>query len=200
VTGELVSVSASATGHPLPFSWEWRRGSTPLITNTVNQRFDFFSFTNINSVGSTQQYRVIARSLSGFANATFNILTLTDSDGDRLPDAWESEFFGSTNGAVAVFDSDGDTMSNLQEYNAGTDPTNALSFLRVDISAGNGQAVVSFGAISNRTYTIEFSDEVASSIWWKLADVFARTNSRVETITDPLWNTNRFYRAVTPRR
>ena len=49
-----------------------------------------------------------------------------DNDSDNLPDWWEIAFFGSTtnNGSA---DKDGDEYTNLEEYEANTDPTNNLS-------------------------------------------------------------------------
>lgn len=43
-----------------------------------------------------------------------------DTDADALPDWWESAYFGSTTGADATQDSDGDGAANLDEYNQGT--------------------------------------------------------------------------------
>jgi hypothetical protein len=167
----------------------------------VNDRFNFFTFTNANSVGSTQLYRIVLRSLSGQVNVAFNIITLADTDRDGLPDVWETQFgFDPANAADRNLDFDGDGLSNWQEYTAGTDPTNSASFLRVSVAAVANQAVISFGASSNKTYTIQFSDRISTGQWAKLADVLARPNNRVETIIDPAWTTNRFYRAVTPRQ
>jgi len=47
-----------------------------------------------------------------------------DSDGDGLPDAWETQYFGSLNQAAGG-DPDSDALTNAQEYAAGTNPTNA---------------------------------------------------------------------------
>lgn len=46
------------------------------------------------------------------------------TDGDGLPDSWEVQYFGGLQQAAAG-DPDGDGASNLQEYQAGTDPTGA---------------------------------------------------------------------------
>jgi hypothetical protein len=44
--------------------------------------------------------------------------------------------------ADALVDSDGDTMSNRNEYIAGTDPVNAASYLKVDRIAANGPTTI----------------------------------------------------------
>ncbi|MGQ9570899.1 MAG: metallophosphoesterase, partial [Thermodesulfovibrionales bacterium] len=46
----------------------------------------------------------------------------TDMDLDRLPDDWESQYFGNLNQGPSD-DYDGDGLTNLEEYNYGTDPT-----------------------------------------------------------------------------
>ncbi|MGD0649781.1 MAG: fibronectin type III domain-containing protein [Verrucomicrobiia bacterium] len=63
-----------------------------------------------------------------------------DGNGDALPDVWQVQYFGSVNSlnAAPTADPDGDGMSNLQEYLAGTDPTNSLSVLRITAIAQEG--------------------------------------------------------------
>ena len=47
---------------------------------------------------------------------------VTDSDGDGLPDSWETTYFGNlTQGAAG--DPDGDGLTNLQEFQLGRNPT-----------------------------------------------------------------------------
>ncbi|HYV30506.1 MAG TPA: hypothetical protein VEO53_05280, partial [Candidatus Binatia bacterium] len=104
------------------------------------------------------------------------------------------------NAADRNLDSDHDGANNWEEYLAGTDPTNALSRLRLDLTTALGSTTLQFEAVSNRTYTVQYSDGPTGSPWLKLADVVARTNNRVETFLDPGWTTNRFYRVATPRR
>jgi hypothetical protein len=70
----------------------------------------------------------------------------------------------------------------------------------LDIGAASQAAAVSFGAASNHTYTVEFTDDLAAGPWTRLTDIVARATNHVEIIPDPAWTTNRFYRATTPRR
>ncbi|MCU0783935.1 MAG: BNR-4 repeat-containing protein, partial [Verrucomicrobia bacterium] len=69
-----------------------------------------------------------AAELAAGSNPANALSTLADIDGDGLPDAWEMANFGNlsqtTNG-----DPDGDWMTNLQEYQAGTVPTDPRSKL-----------------------------------------------------------------------
>jgi hypothetical protein len=201
--GGTVTLSALVTGNPLPFTFEWRRGPSGVLTNVVNRPYDFYTFTATN-VPTTVQYRVVVKNaanfLPGVASGLVNITTLADSDGDGIPDAWESQYgFNPANAADGLLDRDGDGMSNWAEYIAGTDPTNALSYLRVSLNAHTGAATISFGAVSNKTYTVQYTENLAAGLWQKLADVPARSDNREEMIADPAWTTNRFYRVATPQ-
>ena len=200
-TGAVVTVSAMASGNPLPFTWEWRRISITNQITTNNERFSFYSFLNTNPVGSTVNYRLVLRNAAGIANFLFPIITLADTDRDGLPDDLEVRLGLNTNNAAdASLDLDGDGVSNLAEYLAGSDPADTSSFLKLNLSTLAGQPQLSFAAASNKTYSVQYSDGLAPGPWQKLVDVFARTNNRVEAFPDPAPATNRFYRIVTPRQ
>ncbi len=196
-----VVVSNSAS---LPIGYRWRKNGSA-ITNgmqVLNQFTSFFIVTNAQSPAGT--YSVVVTNAarpSGVTSAGAIITVLTDTDGDGLPDAWENEFgLAAGNNADRDLDADGDRMSNWAEYIAGTNPTNALSYLRVDAQSVGLGATVSFGAISNRTYTVLFADGLEGAPWLKLGDFVARTNNRVEVLNDPAFTTGRYYRVATPRQ
>ena len=91
-------------------------------------------------------------------------------------------------------------MSNRAEYIAGTDPANNLSYLRIEENILTGASSVQIAAVSNRTYTVQYTDNLGTTSWQKLADLAARTNNVVHTLNDPNWSTNRYYRVVVPRQ
>jgi hypothetical protein len=125
---------------------------------------------------------------------------ILDTDGDGLPDAWETAHDTNPLAPDANADPDHDGLSNWQEYIAGTHPNNPASCLKLGAYSDCGSAVVTLEAISNRTYTIFYTDGLEPSAWTKLADVPARSTNWVVSLSDPAATTNRFYRVVTPQQ
>ncbi len=95
-----------------------------------------------------------------------------DSDSDGIPDWWLMQYFGHPTGeagdlSLAQDDADGDGMTNLQEYLAGTDPRDPKSVFGVQISAvtTNGSVVLSWGAAPGRGYQVLFKNNLEDPDW-----------------------------------
>lgn len=59
--------------------------------------------------------------------------TITDSDGDGMPDAWEIQYgFDPDDASDASRDDDGDGYTNREEYEEGTDPSSSSSYPEVE--------------------------------------------------------------------
>jgi hypothetical protein len=93
--------------------------------------------------------------------------TPLDWDRDGLPDEWEMQYFGAVTGADPLSDQDQDGFSNLQEYTAGTNPTNSTSRFAIQtISRQGDTTTVAFDSALGRIYTLEFSNDLAVDSQW----------------------------------
>jgi subtilisin family serine protease len=126
-----------------------------------------------------------------------NLQRIVDTDGNGLPDWWELEYFGHLTGTDPNADPDHDGMSNLEEWIAGTDPTNAASCLRMSVvSATNANAVVlGWSSVAGKTYWLERSTNLLTGFDSVVAtNITATAPANTQTDAAILPGSTRFYR------
>ena len=202
LVGDTVRFTAAATGST-PMTFRWRKSNTVLSNIVSITGSSVFTITNAKTTHSGNYLVAITNlaSSSGALSVTVPLTVLVDTDKDRMPDVWElANNFDPKSAGEASIDSDGDGLTNLEEYMAGTDPRDPASFLRVErVSADLGSFAIIFNAISNRTYSVLYREDPTELSWSVLASTLGRTTNRLETILDPVGtNMSRIYRLATP--
>ena len=100
---------------------------------------------------------------------TDTIATGADTDGDGIADAWEYQKFGNLTIANTSSNSDGDPATDLQEYLADTNPTDATSYLRITAynTAPNGSTnALTWTSALTRCYHIHESVSLIAPVWY----------------------------------
>jgi hypothetical protein len=117
-----------------------------------------------------------------------------DSDGDGMLDEWEVSHFEDMD-EDGSGDADSDGSSDLSEFVAGTDPTNALSKLQVEtIDGDEPYMVLHWSSVSNRIYSIWGSTNILTNDWWNIdSNIPAVPPLNIWTVT-PSFTDFEFYR------
>ena len=217
VSGEPIGVTTNDSALLTVFgpgitAYKWRINGGPWsevvsLTNSFNYATNLFAnaapITLSNLTDGAQTVEVLGVNSAGVLQDT-NTPTVSktwivqsDTDGDGLPDAWERENGTNPNLNDASSDPDLDGLSNLQEFWAGTSPTNAASVLRLNaIIASASELMLSFEAISNRGYTIE-SRTSAGDAWTNFVEWAPVSTNHFVTVTNsPLSKESLFFRLL----
>jgi subtilisin family serine protease len=157
---------------------------------TVSQRIQRV-LANVDTVAGLQGKVVTGGRL--------NLLRIVDTDRNGLPDWWEQTYFNRLLGKDATADADHDGASNLAEWLAGTNPTNAASCLRLLAPSATATSgiVLHWPSVAGKTYRLEratnllagFNTVVRSNI-----SATPPTNSEPDTAVLP--DKARYYRVL----
>ncbi|MBC8009054.1 MAG: fibronectin type III domain-containing protein, partial [Burkholderiales bacterium] len=120
--------------------------------------------------------------------------------GDGIPGAWRLQYFGDgltlTAASAPAADPDGDGLDNLDEYLAGTLPTDPASTLRLLGPTRSGDDyLLTFASVPGKTYRVEKTSTLAPPAWIPVQSPFAGTGGTLTaTDTDGATAPTIFYR------
>lgn len=209
----LVFETDSAFGNPL--LWSSSTAPDPLLTNRIpNLEVQFetpvamtpdapVTVANGSWTGAITIHEV-AQGLFLRANDregriaegnTFDVEPATDSDGDGLPDAWERNYFGSTDGAASD-DADGDGVNNLQEFRTGTNPADRESAaIILSVQARGADVIIRFQTVHAKMYQLEKSSSLTGTPWSAIGAALPGNGSEISaTDSGAAGTSGRFYR------
>jgi hypothetical protein len=90
--------------------------------------------------------------------------------------SWLQQYHLPTNGSADLADSDGDGLNNVQEWLAGTVPTNAISLLKLStVTNAPSGAMITWQSVLGRTYLVQRSDSI------RLQPAFVTIRSNIES-------------------
>jgi hypothetical protein len=188
-----------------PLAWSGTAAPPPMTSSLVpNARFTLEDPLSATPGGAVQivkgvwsgpitveeeRANVFLRAYDGFRRlATGNLFDLDssmDRDGDGLPDRWEERYFGSTHSPEggAGRDPDGDGVTNLDEFRAGSSPLDPASAPRIRaVHLVNGDVHLFFASIRGKAYRTEYSDRMSGGEWSAVADPVPGTGGVLEVV------------------
>jgi Tol biopolymer transport system component len=127
----------------------------------------------------------------------------TDSDGDGIPDWWMIQYFGHITGqafdqSLAQDDPNGTGMTTLQDYIAGTNPTDPTSVFQVLVAppaSPGGNVTLVWTAATGRSYSVQYKDSLDDPAWQTLNGTPTISGSQGQFAV-PSDQTSRYYRIV----
>ena len=104
-----------------------------------------------------------------YANGFFEVLPASvDYNFDGLDDAFQRRYFGTLTApnAAPAADPDGDTFSNAAEYMAGTNPTNAASYLKIESVLHDALGTtVTWRSVAGKRYQLLSRPQINGAGW-----------------------------------
>ena len=196
--GTPTSFTVLASGHNL--SYQWRKNGV-FIPGANSKTYTIPCLAPSDAAN----YSVFVSNSYGFAVSNEAQLTVpttfTDTDNDGIQDGWEAFYFGTNTAANASQDSDGDGITNLNEYLAGTSPIDPNSKFAVTAtkSVSPPGCTLTFTAQANKYYSLQYKESLSDASWITFQTYPASSSQRTISYTDATTGYNsRFYRVSTP--
>jgi hypothetical protein len=123
------------------------------------------------AAGSTHSFRLLYQLSDGRRSPVSAPASGTtwgeDNNFDALPDDWQARYWGSSPGSwpAPQADSDGDGATNIQEFLAGTDPTDPNSLLRVQLVSSPQGTRLSWNSQPGYIYQVQASGNLNAGSW-----------------------------------
>jgi hypothetical protein len=126
-----------------------------------------------------------------------------NTDGDGIPGWWMIQYFGHITGqtfdqSLAQDDPNGTGMTTLQDFIAGTNPTDPTSVFQVVVeppASPGGNVTLNWSAVAGRTYSVQYKYNLGDPTWNPMTGAPTINGSQGQFAV-PTDQASRFYRIV----
>lgn len=200
IAGGVINLAVAASGTP-PLGYRWRHKGMTIAHTGLPE----LVITNAQQ-SHAGRYDVIITNRANLAPGVLSqqttVIVCDDLNQNLLPDCWETVVSLDPAKSGKSEDADGDSVSNYDEYLAGTNPMNPESVLRFSAIEAVSTNIVrlAFQASSNTSYTVQMQPAWLAPKWLRFTSHFSHTTNRdVVVLHTNTFSDTIFYRIITPR-
>lgn len=174
------------------------------LFNTITSGATVLRFLSVpisvssNATAGLRDFIVTQGTNVAYANGFLDLQpAVTDDNFDGLDDAFQRAYFPVFTAPAAApgTDFDGDTFNNYAEYIAGSNPTNAASYLKIQsvTTAGNG-TTVRWPSAAGKRYQVSFRTNLFNAPWQNTGAPVVAGGDTAQYLHPGVTNGTRFYR------
>jgi Glycosyl hydrolases family 31/Bacterial TSP3 repeat len=183
VTGTVTTLALSSIARPITFKIFENASPAGVERNGIRLP-NFTTQTDFSGASLGWFYDSTAKFLYvkfGHAGGNATVMFGPDSVGDGATDSWR-QYWGITNDNT---DNDGDGLTNLQEYFAGTNPNDPTSKFAIQsvTKQGNG-FLVSWPSVPGITYRVQWKNSLTDPTWQSITPDFSGSGSTMSFLDD----------------
>ena len=179
------ATTLGSTNAALTIPWA-NTGSTALTVSPASATFtngEYLGYLTIAQAANNATMTANDGSSHTGTTASFPVgAALLSTAGDGIPDSWKIANGFSAAANIASLDSDGDGMTNYQEYLAGTDPRSVNSSLKISSFSvpASGQFSITWPGLAGKLYRVRTSPDLST---WTTLTTLLPTTSGTQTVT-----------------
>lgn len=192
---------ADADGDELPDWWESLHfgGPTNAVASAMLTSDGLTTLQKYN--GGWNPFLTNPSGLPHGLSALFSLALVNlaaDTDGDGMPDWWESLYFGGATNAVAGEDASGDGLTNIEAYNGGWNPR-VMQNAALSTATSTNMSVNTGGWLGG--YGLD-TDEDGMPDWWEFKYGLSpyANDAGVDADGDGLTNLDEYRRGLVPNK
>ena len=165
------ATSLGATNTSLTIPWASATPLTVAPTSVTFSNGEFIGYVTIATAATDVLLTADDGASHAGVSVAFAVGAAIASTADGIPDSWKTAHGFSASANIASLDTDGDGMTNLDEYQAGTDPQSSVSRFSITSATtpATNQLAITCPGVAGKIYRISTSFDLAVYAAWRRA-------------------------------